>query len=163
MKKKSSFNLLYRFFDIIILIFLIFNFGYNIAESHKSHNLIGLLIFTVCLFVFNTIKYFFYKNKTRKDIALRNAIIIFLLLFISLIIAFINRDLNSFQILKSIKPILEGGLLFYFILRLMNLVRYIYAVYYNPAIIPETVIQKEDILVVFGKNKNISVYCTDES
>lgn len=134
MRKESLLNLIYRFFDIIILCFLVFDFGYNTAESYKLPKLIGLVILTITLLFFNIIKYFLYKTQVKKKIALRNTIVISVLILISGITAFMNRDVSTFYILKSVKPILEGGLLFYFILRLMSLIRYIYSVYYNPAI-----------------------------
>ena len=51
------------------------------------------------------------------------------------IISIINIDFSSDYILQKVKPILEGGLIFYFLLRLLVLVRHIYDIYFNPAIV----------------------------
>jgi Trk-type K+ transport system membrane component len=61
--------------------------------------------------------------------------IIGVLLLISLLISIANIDLHYLDVLRKIRPILEAGLIFYFIIRLMILVRYVYEVYYNPAIV----------------------------
>ncbi|WP_306351391.1 TrkH family potassium uptake protein [Flavobacterium sp. '19STA2R22 D10 B1'] len=134
MKKESILNAFYRFFDVLLLLFLVFDFGYNVNDSYKSHKIIGLIVLTVILLGFNLIKYFFYKTKHKKRITLGNIVIVGTLLFVSGIVALVNKDSYYLYTLQSIKPILEGGLLFYFLLRLMVIVRYIYALYYNPAI-----------------------------
>ena len=68
-------------------------------------------------------------------VALVNSIIIGALLLISLVISIVNIDLHYLDVLRKIRPILEAGLIFYFIIRLMILVRFVYEVYYNPAIV----------------------------
>ena len=47
----------------------------------------------------------------------------------------LNSSFSVYYILQKIKPVLEGGLIFYFLLRLMVFVRYIYDIYFNPAIV----------------------------
>lgn len=53
----------------------------------------------------------------------------------SAVIAVVNLDLHYLSVFRKIKSVLEVGLFIYFIMRLMLLVRYIYQVYYNPAIV----------------------------
>ena len=51
------------------------------------------------------------------------------------VIWLLNSSFSVYYILQKIKPVLEGGLIFYFLLRLMVFVRYIYDIYFNPAIV----------------------------
>ncbi|NHN25644.1 potassium transporter [Flavobacterium jejuense] len=135
MERESLLNYIYRFFDIIVLLFIVFDFGYDFAENFNSPHVIGLIILSVLLLVFNTFKFFIYKYKSNKKVALVNMIIISLLLIISFFIAISNTDFSYHYILQKIKPILEGGLIIYFLLRLLVLVRHIYDIYFNPAIV----------------------------
>lgn len=135
MKKESVLNYLYRFFDIIVLLFMIFDFGYDFQDNYNSPHIIALILLSVGLLAFNTFKYYNYTFKSNKRVVLINMIIISFLLIMSAIIWFLNSTLPSYYVLQKIKPIIEGGLIFYFLLRLMVFVRYIYDIYYNPAIV----------------------------
>jgi len=137
MEKDSIFKLGYRFFDLIILTYLVFGFGYSINESYKEPRLWGLVGITFGLLVFNVYKFKFkyYARKDRKNIAIANTIIIAAIILACTIIALLNTNEHYLTVLQKIRPIIEGGLIFYFIIRLMILVRYIYEVYYNPAIV----------------------------
>lgn len=135
MERESLLNYLYRFFDIIVLIFIVFDFGYEFAENFTSPHIIGLLILLVFLLFFNLFKYFKYKYERFKKVALVNVFIISVIIIASLIISLINLNSSFDVILQKIKPILEGGLIAYFLLRLLVLVRHIYDVYFNPAIV----------------------------
>ena len=135
MKRESILNYVYRFFDIIVLFFIVFDFGYDYAENFTTPHVLGLLILTGFLLSFNTAKYFIYKYKTNKRVAFVNIIIISALLILSLIISIVYSEHSYHYILQKIKPILEGGLILYFLLRLLILVRHIYDVYFNPAIV----------------------------
>lgn len=73
--------------------------------------------------------------KAIKNVALVNFIILVTVFIISAVIAIINIDLSWNSILQKIKPILASGLVFYFLLRLLILVRHIYDIYFNPAIV----------------------------
>jgi potassium uptake TrkH family protein len=92
-------------------------------------------VIAIALFAFNIFKYFYYKTSGRKKVAFVNSLIIGVLLLISLVLAILNIDQHYLYVLRKIRPILEAGLIFYFIIRLMILVRYVYEVYYNPAIV----------------------------
>lgn len=135
MKKDSFLKLIYRFFDLIVLIYIIFDIGFNVHESYQTPKLIGLVLITLALLSFNIFKFFYYKSWGRKRMALVNSVIIGSLLLISILISIVNFELTLLEILSKVRPILEGGLFVYFILRLLILVRYIYQVYYNPAIV----------------------------
>lgn len=135
MEKDSIFKIIYRFFDLIVLTYIVFDFGYSIHEEYHTPKFIGLVLIAIALFAFNIFKYFYYKSRGRKKVALVNSMIIGALLLISLLISIANINLHYLDVLRKIRPILEAGLIVYFIIRLMILVRYVYEVYYNPAIV----------------------------
>ena len=58
MEKESLLNYIYRFFDIIVLLFIVFDFGYDFEENFTSPHVIGLIIFSVFLLVFNLFKFY---------------------------------------------------------------------------------------------------------
>ncbi|GAA4295493.1 TrkH family potassium uptake protein [Aestuariibaculum suncheonense] len=135
MKRESLLNNVYRFFDIIVLFFIIFDFGYDFADNFNTPHVLGLLILSGFLLTFNVVKFIVYKYKKSKKVALVNIIIMGSLLLTSLIMSIVYIDYNYHYILQKIKPVLEGGLIAYFFLRLLILVRHIYDVYFNPAIV----------------------------
>lgn len=135
MEKESLLNYLYRFFDIIVLLFIVFDFGYDFNENYNSPHIIGLIILSFGLLGFNLFKYFKYKFKSNKKVAFVNIILISVILFISLVVSLLNLDFSLHYILQKVKPALEGGLIFYFLIRLLVLVRHIYDIYFNPAIV----------------------------
>lgn len=135
MEKDSILKFIYRFFDLFVLTFLVFDFGYSVNESYKAPKFAGLVILTTALLAFNIFKFYYYSTSGRKRVALANAIILGTLLLVSGVVALVNLDLYYFEVFAKIENILEVGLFLYFIIRLMILVRYIYQVYYNPAIV----------------------------
>ncbi len=135
MKKESLLNYLYRFFDIIVLLFIVFDFGYDFEENYNSPHVVGLLILSLGLLAFNTFKFFNYTYKSNKRVVFINMILITVIFVICGIISLLNSSFNAYYILQKIKPVLEGGLVFYFLLRLMVFVRHIYDIYFNPAIV----------------------------
>lgn len=135
MQKEAILKFIYRFFDIIVLAFLVFDFGYSVTEIYKTPKFIGLVSITVALLAFNVFKFYYYTTTGRKRISLFNSFVLASLLLTSIVVALVNLDLYYLDVFKKIKTILEVGLFVYFIMRLMLLVRYIYQVYYNPAIV----------------------------
>ena len=135
MDRDSILKFGYRFFDIFLLAYLVFDVGYRVKEIYSTSKFIGVVVLTLALFAFNIFKYYYYKVNSYKKISFFNASIIGLILILSIFVAIVNFDLPSFEIFRKVKNILITGLFVYFIVRLMLLVRYIYKVYYNPAII----------------------------
>jgi len=135
MEKESLVNNIIRFFDLIVLLFIVFDFGYDFVDNFNSPHVVLLLVLSVLLLGFNIFKFFKYKIKSKKNVARGNSIIIGVILLLSTIYAIIDRNESPEAVLQNIKPILEGGLIFYFLLRLMTFVRHVYDVYYNPAIV----------------------------
>ena len=76
MKKDSILKIIYRFFDLIVLTYIVFDFGYSINEIYKTPKLIGLLVITLALFTFNIFKVKYYKTSGRKKVALVKTVII---------------------------------------------------------------------------------------
>ena len=135
MKNESLLNYLYRFFDIIVLLFIVFDFGYDFQDNYNSPHVVALILLSFGLLGFNSFKYFIYRFKRNKRVVLINMIILGCILLLAAIIWFLNRTLPSYYVLQKIKPVIEGGLIFYFLLRLMVFVRHIYDIYFNPAIV----------------------------
>lgn len=135
MNREFALNYIYRFFDIIVLLFIVFDFGYDFAENFTTAHVTSLIILSFFLLLFNGAKFFIYKLKNGKNIAFVNMVIIAVLLVTSLIVSLVHISNDFYFISQKIKPILEGGLILYFLLRLFVLVRYIYDVYFNPAIV----------------------------
>lgn len=135
MEKESLLNYLYRFFDIIVLLFIVFDFGYDFEENYNSPHVIGLILLSFGLLAFNAFKFFTYKYKSNKKVALANMILLTGILLTSGGFLLLNLEFHIDYVLQKIKPILEGGLIFYFLIRLLVLVRHIYDVYFNPAIV----------------------------
>ncbi|MDK2771696.1 MAG: potassium transporter [Flavobacterium sp.] len=135
MERESLLNYIIRFFDLIVLLFIVFDFGYDFQENFNTPHVIGLVFLTLGLLGFNTFKFFKYKYKSNRKVAFVNMVILTSLLFLSGFTAVLNSDFSGAYILQKIKPILEGGLIFYFLLRLLVLVRHIYDIYFNPAIV----------------------------
>ncbi|WP_158845585.1 TrkH family potassium uptake protein [Algibacter sp. L1A34] len=135
LKKQSLLNYVYRFFDIIVLFFIVFDLGYDHADNYTSPHVFGLIALSVLLLVFNTVKLFIYKYKNNKRVAQVNILIISILLITSMVVSLTHMHNDYHFVLQKIKPILELGLILYFLIRLLVLVRYIYEVYFNPAIV----------------------------
>lgn len=135
LEKLSLLNYVYRFFDIIVLFFIVFDFGYDHADNFTSPHVLGLIALSILLLGFNTAKLFVYKYKSNKRVIAVNVLIISILLVSSLVVWLTHIHNDYHFILQKIKPILELGLILYFLLRLLVLVRYIYNVYYNPTIV----------------------------
>ena len=135
MQKDSLLNYLYRFFDIIVLLFIVFDFGYDFKENYNSPHVIGLLILSLGLLAFNSFKFFTKRFESNRKVALVNMVLLTALLLSCVVILLLNCNFHSDYILQKIKPVLEGGLIFYFLLRLMVFVRHIYDIYFNPAIV----------------------------
>ena len=114
MEKESLLNYLYRFFDIIVLLFIVFDFGYDFEENYNSPHVIGLIFLSIGLLAFNSFKFFTYKYKSNKKVALANMILLTGIMLTCFVISLLNLNFSTDYILQKVKPILEGGLIFYF-------------------------------------------------
>ena len=127
MKKESLLNYLYRFFDIIVLLFIVFDFGYDFEENYNSPHVVGLILLSLGLLAFNSFKFFNSTFKSNKKVVLINMILLIVILASCGVMWLLNSSFSVYYILQKIKPVLEGGLILYFLLRLMVFVRHIYA------------------------------------
>lgn len=134
MDRKALQNI-YRFIDIFILFFLIFDFGFNINEGYRPYKLAGFFILCVLLLTFNLIKFFQYKDKSSRRAVSANMILMTLTIGGALAYIIYHRHLSIFALTLRTKVIFEVGLFFYLLLRLTFLIKYIYKIYFNPAIL----------------------------
>ncbi len=135
MKQDTIVKFLLRFFDFFVLSYLVFDLGYSIQEDLRAPKLIGLVAITLALLIFNIIKTQLYPPGAKQRIARACLAIVVSVMTLALFIALGNLSEPLLAILQRIRPILESGLVLYFIVRLMVLVRYVYEIYYNPAIV----------------------------
>lgn len=134
MKNKIFVNI-YRFIDIFILFFLIFDFGFKIDDSYKPYKLVGFFIIVLILMVFNIAKNFQFKDKgLRKSVRFNLFVLAATLVSASLLMLY-NSDFSIVEHTLKTKVIFEVGLFFYLLIRLSFLIKYIYKIYFNPAIL----------------------------
>ncbi|RCW93489.1 TrkH family potassium uptake protein [Winogradskyella arenosi] len=135
LERQSVLNYIYRFFDIIVLFFIVFDLGFDHTDNFTTPHVFGLIVLSVLLIVFNAVKLSVYKYKKNQRVALVNIVILSLLLLASTFVGLTHFHNDYHFVFQKIKPILESGLVLYFLLRLLVFVRYIYEVYFNPAIV----------------------------
>ncbi|GLB48238.1 TrkH family potassium uptake protein [Neptunitalea lumnitzerae] len=134
MNKKTLQNI-YRFIDVFILFFLIFDFGFNINEGYRPYKLVGFFTLSALLLTFNIVKFFQYKDlSSRRTVAVNMSIITVTIISAALFLLSHRQESIFLLTLKS-KVIFEVGLFFYLLLRLTFLIKYIYKIYFNPAIL----------------------------
>lgn len=133
MNKKQLQNI-YRFIDVFILFFLIFDFGFNIHDGYKPYKLLGFFILTSLLLAFNVLKLFQFRDSYKGSIKLN-----ILLLAITFILGsgyvLMHQNLPIVALTLKTKIVFEVGLFFYLLVRLSFLIKYIYKIYFNPAIL----------------------------
>ncbi|WP_299776644.1 potassium transporter TrkG [uncultured Formosa sp.] len=135
MKLKTLQNL-YRFTDILILFFLIFDFGFTINEDYKPFRILIYSSITLLLVTFNIIKLIQYS----KDSPLRKTIrfnigILATTLVAAFTVYYLNSNIPPIEQPIRIKVIFELGLFFYLLIRLTFFIKHIYRIYFNPAIL----------------------------
>ncbi|MBP1838519.1 TrkH family potassium uptake protein [Formosa algae] len=135
MKIKMLQNL-YRFTDILILFFLIFDFGFSINEEYKPFRIPIYSGITLLLTTFNFIKLVLYAkgDPIKKTIRFNIGILITTLIAASTVF-YLNQHLPPIEQLMRPKVIFELGLFFYLLMRLTFFIKYIYKIYFNPAIL----------------------------
>ena len=62
MHKDSILKIIYRFFDLIVLTYIIFDFGYSVNKVYNTPKLIGLVLITVALLLFNIFKFYYLRK-----------------------------------------------------------------------------------------------------
>ncbi len=122
--------------DLGLLSFLIFDFGYkNFAELYR-YKLILLPLLLLALIGFNVYKLIAYKKDRQINRSAKISLFILgILILLEVVIIIIRYDTSWAETFLAERYIIEYGLLFYFFIRLTFLIRKIYALYFNPAIL----------------------------
>ncbi|MCM5662358.1 TrkH family potassium uptake protein [Galbibacter mesophilus] len=135
MKKVSQQRLFFLLIDFIVISFLIFDFGFIAYEQFTSHKLLVIAVIIVILLVTYVYRYKVHTDKTRKILSLTYACLFGAAIFLSAGFYLFGPEKAMEAYLLSVKPFIEGALLLYLIMRLSILIRYLYSVYFNPAIL----------------------------
>ncbi|WP_417367932.1 TrkH family potassium uptake protein [Flavobacterium beibuense] len=135
MARNLSYTLskIYGFIDILLIVFLIFDFGYeNIITDWLNHKTLYLTFLVLLLIGFNVLRIKHAYKPGRRKMFKANMLVL-VVTFILACIAFITGD--EYGRLNDVNFILDTGLIIYFFLRLTNLIRKLYDIYYNPTIL----------------------------
>lgn len=132
--KNSSFYI--GFLDLLLIAFLIFDFGFKGYEELREYKLFALPVILALLIGFNFFKYktFGYSRAVRRNTSF-NLVFLGILAIIALIAIYTNYHQNFSESFFANRRIVEYGLLVYYFTRFSFLMRQIYAIYFNPAIL----------------------------
>ncbi|HLW32586.1 MAG TPA: potassium transporter TrkG [Aequorivita sp.] len=135
-KKTKPSDLVVGFLDLSLLAFLIFDFGYKNFTDFYHYKLIVLPVLLLALIAFNTYNFFANRRDKVLNRASRTSLFVLLLLvFIEIIVVMTNYQTSLVETFMNARYVIEYGLLFYFFIRLTYLLRKIYSIYFNPAIL----------------------------
>lgn len=135
-KKFKRSSLIIGFLDIVLVGFLIFDSGFGNNADLRIYKLIGLPAILLALVVFNIYKYWRYRYQ--KKIQKRtetNLIVLCLLIITEIVFVAVNYRGSLMETFFADRAVLEYGLLFYFFIRLTFLMRLVYRIYFNPAVL----------------------------
>ncbi|MDR6299689.1 TrkH family potassium uptake protein [Mesonia maritima] len=134
--KLTQSNIILWFLDLFLLAFLIFDFGFHSFKDFRLYKLIALPLLLIALIGFNFYKFKSFRNTTKvKRTSRFNLIILITLIVLELILIFLNYSHSFAETFFQQRYVIEYGLLVYFFIRLTLLVRRIYDLYFNPAIL----------------------------
>lgn len=135
-KRTSPTEFVVWFLDLGLLAFLVFDFGFENFKDFRQYKLIVLPSLLLALIAFNFYKYHSYKNDKEVSRSSRVSIFILLLLVVlEVIMVLANYETSLIETFFNARYVIEYGLLFYFFIRLTFLLRIIYSIYFNPAIL----------------------------
>ncbi|MEO5787641.1 potassium transporter TrkG [Gelidibacter sp.] len=135
MVNLKSFKNLYRFIDILILFFLIFDFGFTINDDYKPYKILVFFTLTSVLIGFNILKYFQFDDAGIRKTLIFNLILLTATLTSSGLYLLLNQGQDMIPALKQCRVIFEVGLFLYLLMRLSMLIKFVYKIYFNPAIL----------------------------
>ncbi|MGS2741325.1 TrkH family potassium uptake protein [Sinomicrobium sp. M5D2P17] len=131
---KSPLSKIYGFTDIILIVFLVIDFGYK-TDYHLIYNKsLTLLLIAIALVVLNFARLYISKNPTVNRMYKANLIVLISTVVITLTVFFLG-DFDSIHKIRDISYLIDIGLILYFLLRLTHLLRKLYTVYHNPLIL----------------------------
>ncbi|MGB7394893.1 MAG: potassium transporter TrkG [Pricia sp.] len=134
--KLTLSNLALLFLDLILIVFLVYDFGFKNLEEFRQYKIIVLPSLVIALMAFNLYKYRIFRQRGESGkIPKINLIYLSFLLVLETVLVLANSDLSFTDALFKQRYILEAGLLFYFLTRLSLLLRKFYGLYFNPAIL----------------------------
>ncbi len=136
MPKVKKLNLYIAFLDLILLAFLVFDFGFSKFAGIKVYKAILLSLTLLGLIFFNVYKYWRYRHDRETQRKIRPTLTILLIILV-VDAAFVTLDYQGSLIdtFYQDRMVIEYGLFFYYFIRLMFLMRIFYRLYFNPAII----------------------------
>ncbi len=122
--------------DLGLLVFLIFDFGYNSFTELYHYKLFALPLLLLALIGFNLYKFLSYKKDHEIFRSARISLTILgVLVILEIIMILFKYDSSLKETLLAERYIIEYGLLLYFFVRLTFVIRKIYSLYFNPAIL----------------------------
>ncbi len=129
-------NLAVLFLDLGLIIFLIFDFGFKDYQDLRQYKLIVLPTLILALIIFNLYKYRYFKKEKISSISPKiNLYYLSILVIVEIITILSEFEHSLFETFFNFRYIIEYGLLLYFFIRISFLVRRVYALYFNPAIL----------------------------
>jgi Trk-type K+ transport system membrane component len=135
-KRTSPTDIVVWFLDLGLLAFLVFDFGFENFKDFRQYKLIVLPSLLLALIAFNFYKYYTYKRDKEVTRSSRISLLILLLLIVlEVIMILANYETSLVETFFNARYVIEYGLLFYFFIRLTFLLRIIYSLYFNPAIL----------------------------
>ncbi|MBA6313702.1 TrkH family potassium uptake protein [Cellulophaga baltica] len=124
------------FLDLGLVIFLIYDFGFKDYQDLRQYKLIVLPTLVLALILFNLYKYRLFKRQRKSNISPKiNLYYLSLLVIVEVVTIISDFEISLFDSFFNVRYVIEYGLLFYFFIRISFLVRKIYAIYFNPAIL----------------------------
>lgn len=135
-EKTNPADIAVWFLDLSLLAFLIYDFGFEHSNGFQQYQHIILPGLLLALIAFNVYGFFKYKNdKFVHRTSKVNLVILLFLVLLETVVLVINYETSWSTTFLKTRYIIEYGLLFYFMIRLMFLLRKIYSIYFNPAIL----------------------------
>ncbi|WP_158975182.1 TrkH family potassium uptake protein [Cellulophaga sp. L1A9] len=124
------------FLDLGLVIFLIYDFGFKDYQDLRQYKLIVLPTLVLALILFNLYKYRLFKRQRVSSISPKiNLYYLSILVIVEIITIISDFEYSLFDSFFNVRYVIEYGLLIYFFIRVSFLVRKIYAIYFNPAIL----------------------------
>jgi len=135
-KKVTGSTIAVWFLDLLLIAFLVLDFGFENFEDFKIYKLIALPVLVISLIAFNLFKYRSnFTPQKEKKVARVNLILLSVLLAVELVFIFFNFKVSIPETIFKERYVIEYGLLMYFFTRLAFLMRRIYSLFFNPAIL----------------------------
>jgi potassium uptake TrkH family protein len=135
-KKITGLNITVWFLDLLLISFLIVDFGFESFVDFRIYKLTALPLLLISLIGFNLYKFQTNKFVAKiKKTARLNLILLSLLVILELIFIIFNYEKSFADTFFNERYIIEYGLLFYFFTRLTFFMRRIYSLFFNPAIL----------------------------